>query len=150
MKKPRRKNLGRNGEIIDSVSFRGHQWASAMRVGGRWEMRSYFGNEKKNTPTRMTLGRDVEIIASVFFRQPPWASVDVRDVCGRRTGDGELLGERQKNALNGRNYGGMAKLFAPSASVEIRGRSRCVWTEDGICEIISKKTGDIKKSPNLV
>ena len=38
---PKRNKLGRDGDIIASVSFRGHPRTSVMRVGGRWRMCIY-------------------------------------------------------------------------------------------------------------
>ena len=67
---PKRKKLGRGGEIIDSVSFRGRQWTSAMCVGGRWKHVNYYKNERKR-PKLKKLGRGDKIIASVIYRQLP-------------------------------------------------------------------------------
>ena len=70
------------------------------------------------------------------IRQLPLTSVDIRDVFGTKMTDGKLLGERQRNSLNGRNYGGSAII----ESVSLRGHPWLVQAEDGRCGIIGNKS----------
>ena len=73
--------------------------------------------------------------------------MDIRG-CPRpvRAADGiwEISMGKEEN-ISGRNYGGVAKLLHHSASVSIRGRPRCVWTEGASWAIISKKTEKPKR-----
>ena len=65
--------------------------------------------------------------------------MDVSDVCGRKMADGGIIRAKTEKALNGRNYGRMAKLLYPQASFIYRGHPRFVRTEDGSGEIIMEK-----------
>ena len=48
----------------------------------------------------------------------------VRDMCRRKTEDGELRGKLRKIGINGRYQGAMGGILLPSSSVSFRGRSR--------------------------
>ena len=89
--KPKRKKLGANGEISDSVSFRGHPrcvWAE----DGTCEI---ITPKPEKCPKWHKPGRNGQIIVSVRFRQLPRTYVDVRDVCGRKMEAGGLLGKER-------------------------------------------------------
>ena len=52
---------------------------------GRWKI---MRKNRENGPKRQKPGRCWRNIASVSFRQLPRTSVDIRDMCGRKTEDG--------------------------------------------------------------
>ena len=87
----------------------------------------------------MKLGRNCQITAFSRFRQPDWTSVAIRDVCGRQTEDGVLLGKRQKTP-KWKKLGRNGEIIASGSFRQRPWSPRCVWAEDGTCGIIMKKT----------